>query len=291
MFNVNKHAIEILIILLFFTSPASLAATNADYAISSEVIDLGGASMGSTSHKLFGKLREVAPKAMTNSSHTLESRFLGIVYGTGAAATAETPVVKAIKPATGYNYTSYRVIINGWNISSDATARLTGPSLTDIDGTTVTIESSTSMECTFDLTGAVTGARNVAVINTGYGKIGTLAKGFAVLSHNRVEVIGTPFNEPNPFNPYNGPTMIKYTLNTSATITLYLFNQRGAIAWQKTIPAGENGGAAGENSVPWNAISDFNQELPSGVYLLSIVSGSGGSARELDRIKIVILRQ
>ena len=269
----------------------SYAATSANYAISAEVMDLGGASMESSGYRLISKLRDSVPQATTSASYTLEGRFIGVVYGTGTYSTIETPVVTYVIPKVGFNNTSYRVVINGWLISSDAIASLTGPSQPTINGTTITIESDTSMECTFDLNNAAAGPRNVLVTNVGFGKTGTLASGFTVQSPGQVEVVGTPTNDPNPFNPSTGPTLIQYKLNAPATISLYLFNLKGALIWEKTIPAGQNGGAAGDNSVAWNAQSYFNEQVPTGVYILSIVSRSGGSTRELSRAKIAVLRQ
>ncbi len=282
---------SVLILLMFFWCCGAQAATSANYAISAEVMDLGGASIESSGYRLIGKLRDNVPQITTSPGFTLEGRFIGVVYGTGAFSTAETPVVKKIDPHAGYNNASYRVVINGYLISTDATASLTGPSQPTINGTTVTIESSTSMECTFDLNNAAVGPRNVLVTNVGYGKIGVLAGGFTVQSPGQVDIIGTPSNDPNPFNPSTGPTMIKYKLNTAATISLYLFNQKGALIWQKTIPAGENGGSAGDNAVPWNALTYFNEQVPTGVYVLSIVSNAGGSTRELGRVKVAVFRQ
>jgi len=271
---------------------SAYAATSANYAISAEVIDLGGASATSTNYKLFGKLRENVPEISTSTSYTLEGRFMGIVYGTGAFTTSETPVITSITPNHGYNNREYRVVIHGWNISFDATVvNLTAPSKPDIVGTNVTVESSTSLECTFDLNNAAIGPRNVSVKNTGYGKTGILAGGFTIISPGRVQVIGKPFNDPNPFNPMAGPTMINYTLNTSATITLYLFNQKGEVVWQKIMPAGVNGGIAGNNYVSWDAMSQFNEEVPSGVYILSIVAKDGGTSRELSRVKVAVMRR
>jgi hypothetical protein len=281
----------VFVLLILFWCCGSYAASSANYAISAEVIDLGGASIESSGYRLIGKLRESIPHVLTSSSYTLEGRFLGVVYGTGAFSTAETPVVTSIKPHSGYNNASYRVVINGWLISSDATASLTAPSQPTISGTTVSIESSTSMECTFNLNNAAVGAKNVLVSNVGYGKTGALANGFTVQSPGQVEIIGTPSNDPNPFNPSEGPTMIRYKLNTAATITLYLFNQKGAVIWQKTFSAGEIGGAAGDNAVPWNALTYYSEQVPTGVYVLRIVSNAGGSTRELGRVKIAVFRQ
>jgi hypothetical protein len=276
---------------LLFAFNFAFAATSESYVISAEVIDLGGASAASTHYQLTGKLREVVPQVTTSSGYTLEGRFMGVVYGTGAFSTFETPVITSITPNQGYNTASYEVVIRGWNISSDATASLTAPSMPAIYGTNVTVETSTSMECRFDLTNADAGKRNVVVTNIGYGKSGSLAGGFTVRAPGKVDVIGTPVNSPNPVIPSAGPTMIKYKLSTSATITLYLFNQKGELIWQKTIPAGENGGTAGDNSVAWNAVSSFNEDVPTGVYILSIISRSGGETRQLSRIKIAVLRR
>jgi len=280
------------ILLMLFWCSGVFAATSANYAISTEVIDLGGASAASTNYKLISKLRENFPQITTSASYTLEGRFMGIVYGSGAFTTAETPVITSITPSHGYNNREYRVVIHGWNISFDATVvTLSSPGKPNIDGTNVTVESSTSLECTFDLTGADIGPRNVNVTNTGYGKTGILVGGFTIIAPGRVQVIGKPFNDPNPFNPMSGPTTINYTLNTSATITLYLFNQKGEIIWKKTMPAGVNGGMAGNNYVSWDAMSQFNEEVPTGVYVLSIVAKEGGTSRELSRVRVAVIRR
>jgi hypothetical protein len=278
-------------VILLIIASAAYAASSASYSISLEVIDLGGASMGSSGYKMIGKFRDSVPQSTTSSGYTLEGRFIGIAYGTGVITTLETPVITSIKPNTGYNYRSYRVVINGMNISSDATASLISLTQPTINGTDVSIESTASMECSFDLTGAITGPRNVVVANLGYGKNCVMPNGFSVIAAGRVDTVGRTYNEPNPFNPSTGPTMIKYKLNTTAAITLYLFNQRGELIWQKAIPAGENGAKAGDNAVPWDAISDFNESVPTGVYVLSIVTRSGGATRELSRIKIAVIRQ
>jgi len=286
-----KKLFLILFIFIAVTS-AAFAATSANYAISAEVMDLGGTSATSTNYKLTSKLRDNVPQVTTSASYTLEGRFMGVVYGTGAFTTAETPVITSITPKQGYNNREYRVVIHGWNISFDATVvSLVAPSKPIIDGTNVTVESSTSLECTFDLNNADVGQRNVNVKNTGYGKTGVLAGGFTIIAPGKVQVIGKPANTPNPFNPSEGPTTITYQLNTSASITLYLFNQKGEIIWKKTIPAGENGGVAGDNYVNWDATSAFNEEVPTGVYILSIVSNVDGASKELSRVKVAVIRR
>jgi len=290
-FSMAKR-IFLLVILLAALPLGSFAATSESYAISAEVIDLGGASAASANYKLTGKLRDNVPQVTTSASYTLEGRFMGIVYGTGAISTAETPVITSITPSQGYNNREYRVVIEGRNISFDATSvSLTSPNKSNIDGTNVTVESSTSLECTFDLNNADIGKRSVKVTNTGYQKTGVLAGGFTIIAPGIVQVIGKPSNSPNPFTPSEGPTTISYKLSTSASITLYLFNQKGEVIWRKTIPAGENGGVAGDNFVYWDATSSFREDVPSGVYILSIVSNVGGSSKELSRVKVAVVRR
>jgi len=282
----------LLVSLILIIAAPVLAATSANYAISAEVIDLGGvASMDSSNYHLSSKLREIAPAVSTSSSYTLEGRFTGIVYGAAVVSTFEIPTVSAIIPNQGYNDRSYRVIINGTNISTEAAAfvetRLQKAGQSSIYGSDASIESSTSMECTFGLNGAATGQWTVVVKNAS-GE-GYLVNGFTINSPGPVKIVGTPVNDPNPFNPSEGPTHIKYKLSREATISLYLFNQRGELVWQKTYPPTQNGGLAGDNDVTWDGASDFKEDVPTGVYVLRIVSKSGG-VRELGRIKIAVLR-
>jgi hypothetical protein len=148
------------------------------------------------------------------------------------------------------------------------------------------------MECVFDLSGAAVGAWNVDVINhpSTTQNTGSLASGFTVQSPGAPSIIGTPWNDPNPFNPGNGPTRFRYTLTTSGTIALYLFNQNGELIWQQTYSAGENGARAGDNDPFWDGQTHFRENVPTGVYILRIVSKSGG-VKEIGRIKVAVIRQ
>ncbi len=265
------------------------ALDSSSYHISAEVVDLGGASMESSNFRLIAKLREIEPRYITSSGYTLETRFTGIAHGAGIVSTRETPVVSAITPSKGYNNRTYGVIINGYNISSDATARLVRGSLLilPVSGS-VTVDSRTSMECVFDLTNKQIGRWDVKIINTGSGKEGGLTGGFTIISPGELKVVGKASNEPNPFNPSEGPTHILYRLSEPASINMYLFNQKGEIVWQKSFSAGENGGSV-ENDVTWDGMTDFGEGVPTGVYILTIVT-KRGQARELTRVRIAVLR-
>lgn len=268
----------------------AFAATSATYAISSEVIDLGGASMESTTYNMISKLREIEPKNTTGSSYTLESRFLGMVYGISSYSTFEIPVLSSITPNAGYNDKAYTVIINGTNISYDATAKLYKAGETDIVGTFVTIDATgTSMEATFDLTNTNPGIRNLFVRNVGLNGVGTLSNAFTISSQGALRIVGVPFNDPNPFDPSSSDTHIKYKLSMPAGISLYMFNQKGELIWQRVFSSGSNGGAI-DNDIIWNGITDFEEQVPTGVYVLRIVARTGGTSKELGRIKVAVLR-
>jgi hypothetical protein len=237
-------------------------------------------------------VREYQPQLLFGNTLTLESRFLGIVYGSGAIITTDTPGVTSIVPNSALTGTVVRSVINGFFFDMSAVARLSRAGPSYIYGSNITWESSTSMEATFDLAGAATGAWNVDVVNNGgYGNTGSLANGFTITSPGAPKIIGTPWNDPNPFNPSNGPTRMRYTLSAPATVSLYLFNQKGDLIWSKTYGPDENGGKAGENDPVWDGMTAFRENIPTGVYILRIVSKSGGSAKELGRIKIAVLRQ
>lgn len=289
----------LLICLFIFLSTFSVvdckvfASTSANYAVSAEVMDLGGvASMDSNAYHLSSNLREISPAYSTSLNYTLEARFMGMVYGGGAVSSYE-PVVTSVIPNAGVNNGSYRIVINGTNISTDAIATMEKSGQPPIEGTAVSIETSTSMEATFDINAAQAGIWNIIVTNTGYGQSSAATYGsrFTVSSPGPVSIIGTPHNDPNPFNPGEGKTEFKYTLSTSATISLYLFNQRGELVWQRTYsPSDPTGGKAGDNNPTWDGMTDFKESVPTGVYILHIVAKSGVS-KELGRIKVAVLRQ
>jgi hypothetical protein len=285
-------SISILIGSMLFGS-ASFAASSASYFISAEVIDLGGAIKTSTNYKLISKLRELKLGTLTSASYTYETSFVGLVYGTGSFTTFEAPTITTISPATATNNASYTVIINGTNISSDATAKLirAGDPFSPINGTSVTVDATgTSMEVTFDLTGVTEGNWNLRVTNVGWhSAYSTLTNAFTVTSAGELRLVGTPYNTPNPFNPKEGPTHIVYKLSKNAAVDLYLFNQKGEIVWQKSFASGENGGKV-DNDVTWDGITDFSEDIPTGVYILKMLTRRGG-VKELGRVKIAVLRQ
>ncbi len=275
-----------------FTFESVYAGESPNYIMTAEVIDMGGASMDSTSYGLFAKIREYKPEFMSSPSFTMEGRFMGIVYGSGTVSTLETPTVTSIIPTSGFVNVTYHAIINGTLISTDAIARLSRSGPPYIFGTSVTVDSSTSMECDFSLAGAAVGAWNVDIINHPLStqNTGSLASAFTVMSPGAPSIIGTPWNDPNPFDPGSGPTKFRYTLTAPGTIALYLFNQNGELIWQQTYSPTDNGGRAGDNDPSWDGFTRFHENVPTGVYILMIVSKTG-NVKEIGRIKVAVIRR
>jgi len=291
MERVKLGSMNILFIFLIcIISVPAFAATSTSYAITPEVIDLGGEYLQSTSYRLLSKMREVEPVYSTSTSYTMEGRFTGVVNQLTIAATFE-PIINSITPNSGSNDNSYKVVISGSQISNDAIAWLERTGFSNINGTNISRAGTpASIECTLALTNETAGAWDVVVQNVGYGKTGRLNGGFTIASVGSAKIIGTPTNEPNPFNPSNGPTHIRYKLSAASGVTLYLFNQRGELIWQRVCPSGDEGGKMGDNDVLWSGYTRFDEGVPTGVYMLYIISKSGGT-KELGKVKIAVLRQ
>ena len=99
-------------------------------------------------------------------------------------------VVTSITPASGWNDGTVDITdLAGAGFQAGATVKLTKTGETDIDGTSVAVVSSTKITCTFDLTGAATGAWSVTVTNPDTTS-GTLTDGFTVTEPGTV-IIGT----------------------------------------------------------------------------------------------------
>ena len=100
--------------------------------------------------------------------------------------------------------------------------------------------------------------------------------------------VSTPTKvSPNPFNPsIQSATHMSYTLTQNYPVILYLFDLSGNLIWQKTCPAGEMGGKAGDNLVTWDGKTLYGESAPNGVYLYKIVAGG----KVIGSGKLVILR-
>ncbi len=99
-----------------------------------------------------------------------------------AAFTIEypAPTVTSIAPNKGPNDRSIDITsLQGTGFLSGATVKLTKTGQPDIVATGTTVQSTTLINCTLDLSGAMTGLWNVVVTNTD-GKSGSLSNGFTI---------------------------------------------------------------------------------------------------------------
>ncbi|MBU0573147.1 MAG: S8 family serine peptidase, partial [Candidatus Margulisbacteria bacterium] len=77
---------------------------------------------------------------------------------------------------------------------------------------------------------------------------------------------------PNPFNPAaDGETYFYYKLSENHDVSIYLFDISGNLIFKRSYLAGQQGGKAGENLVPWNGKNMFNEPVSNGVYLYKII--------------------
>jgi hypothetical protein len=101
---------------------------------------------------------------------------------------------------------------------------------------------------------------------------------------------GSISNGPNPFHPGDGPTHIWYTLGQDARVTMQMFTLSGTLVFEQEFPAGEQGGAQGENQVDWDGRNGKGQYVASGGYILSVEAVSQGETIHKMRRRIAVVR-
>ncbi len=90
------------------------------------------------------------------------------------------PLVTSITPSNGTNTGPVNILaINGTGFLTGASVQLTRTGQSPIPATNATVISPVTLNCSFDLTGKVTGKWNVVVTNTD-GKSGSLLQGFEI---------------------------------------------------------------------------------------------------------------
>ena len=102
------------------------------------------------------------------------------------------------------------------------------------------------------------------------------------------EAITKVTNYPNPVDIRQGPTNIAYILNEDATVKLNLFDLLGYLVRTWEFGAGQSGGRAGPNVVPWDGSDDSGSRVAAGGYILRIeVVGSKGSTTVIRKIGVI----
>jgi hypothetical protein len=110
-----------------------------------------------------------------------------------------------------------------------------------------------------------------------------------VQNHQDPSVGETPLNYPNPFDPEDPPghTMIAYNLTRSADTTLAIFDTLGNQIIRRFYPAGEEGGKAGYNEVPWDGRDEGGRLAGNGLYVFFLNS----EGKFLAKGKITVIRR
>ncbi len=85
-------------------------------------------------------------------------------------------------------------------------------------------------------------------------------------------------NHPNPFNPV---TTIRYQVPKETSVRIEIFNVLG----QKVRTLVNEFKAEGYYSVEWNGKNDFEQPLPSGIYLYKMTAGSFSETKKMLLLK------
>jgi thermitase len=91
---------------------------------------------------------------------------------------------------------------------------------------------------------------------------------------------------PNPFNLREVSTAtFNYTLEGNFDTRIYLFDLSGALIWQKSYTAGQNGGKSGANNPVWDGTNLYGVIVPNGIYIYQVVS----EKKIIAKGKIIVL--
>jgi len=83
---------------------------------------------------------------------------------------------------------------------------------------------------------------------------------------------------PNPFNP---TTKINYFLEKDADIEFQIFNIAGQSIYNSNIISSKEG----NNIFSWNALDDFGNKIPSGIYIVSMNLGDKVYSQKITFLK------
>ncbi|MEL6820264.1 MAG: T9SS type A sorting domain-containing protein [Calditrichota bacterium] len=91
---------------------------------------------------------------------------------------------------------------------------------------------------------------------------------------NNDAIIRLDQNFPNPFNPQ---TTISFRLPKTMQVNLVVYNTLGQVI--QTLV--DESLSTGEYRIPWKAISEFGQKLPSGIYFYELRAGEFSEIRKM----------
>lgn len=95
--------------------------------------------------------------------------------------------------------------------------------------------------------------------------------------------IGLLQNYPNPFNP---STQINYSIETSAEITMSIFNIQGELIWKTDIGYQQ----AGTHNIKWNGKNNSGSSVPSGTYIYQVSFNDHYNTIKQKTAKMLLLK-
>jgi hypothetical protein len=91
-------------------------------------------------------------------------------------------------------------------------------------------------------------------------------------------------NYPNPFHPNESATTIAYVLDDNARVRMRIYTLSGGLVLDREFAAGDEGGRAGLNEVPWDGTNGDGERVASGGYVLFLeAEGNGATLHEMRR--------
>jgi hypothetical protein len=104
-----------------------------------------------------------------------------------------------------------------------------------------------------------------------------------VIKGGAVDIIGQVLNYPNPFSSGTGTTF-SYKLTIDANLEIHVYSIKGSKIYSRKIPSGTPGGSAGYNEFFWNGLSNFEDGIGNGIYIVKVVA----DGKTIGSSKIVI---
>ncbi len=275
----KQPALTVLLIFVWAASALAGPRASSSYIMPVECFGSSAVHRSSASYSQFGVMSGLTLGEPGSTSYSLREGFIPT-----AVDQVLLVLVTSMEPDTGYNTGMIDITsIRGAGFAAGASVSLSRTGEADLLATSVTVASTQELTCSFDLSGAVTGWWDLTVTNPG-GMSGTLPSAFMMRTW---ATISMALNTPNPFDPGSETTTIVYRLDQDTDVTLAIFSTTADLLWKRSYIAGSNGGRAGDNSVLWNGLTDFNERAANGVYLLRVINR--GNGRVLAKGKIAVL--
>jgi len=272
---------KITVLLILVLVPMQVwASISSSYAVLVDDFGSGGGPASSTTYGVFGVISASNLGVQKSTAYTIWGGFIPTSF-------SPLPVlITSITPNSAYNTGKIKITkIAGTGFMPGADVRLELTGEADIVATDVTLDASYEISCVFDLTGKKEGLWSLRVTNPD-GSTNLLPGAFQIKTWSDLKMV---LNTPNPFNPPFESTQIMYKLEKDTEVTVVIFSVTAELLWKRNYPAGFEGGKAGDNVITWTGLSDFNEYVSNGVYLVHVIEKSSG--KTLARGKIAVIRK